>query len=392
MHTLYLFAPENDMALAFGGKYYTPTPVARGISHDLSQLPLWYAAEPCAEVLSAQVIDTDRAALLETLGITARCVTRSSVATARCIPWGWSAYMVERLARAGIDRALLPDEKAIATLRELSSRATTRTILQALSQAEMGYPLPPLPQILRSESEVQTYVESQCATMLKSPWSSSGRGVWAVRNGYDSVTARNAGNIIRRYGYIMGEQLQDKVTDMAMEFYSDGTRVSFAGYSLFETDARNAYQGNILAHDSDIENILLRSIDIDTLHRTRHALESILTNLIAPHYTGYMGVDMILYRNEAGKVLLHPCIELNLRMSMGMVAHSIAQRYLSPHSMGRYHVHYSADNNELQALHRRLGQEHPLEIAHRQIVSGYLALTPLLPNTHYMAYIVVKEK
>ena len=45
MSVLYLFNPENDLALANGGKNYTPPPLARTIARDLSTLPLWYATE-----------------------------------------------------------------------------------------------------------------------------------------------------------------------------------------------------------------------------------------------------------------------------------------------------------------------------------------------------------
>ena len=40
---LYLFNPENDLAIAFGGENYTPPPAAQLIGKELSALPLWYA-------------------------------------------------------------------------------------------------------------------------------------------------------------------------------------------------------------------------------------------------------------------------------------------------------------------------------------------------------------
>ena len=40
---LYLFNPENDLAIAFGGENYTPPPAAQLIGKELSTLPLWYA-------------------------------------------------------------------------------------------------------------------------------------------------------------------------------------------------------------------------------------------------------------------------------------------------------------------------------------------------------------
>lgn len=391
MPSLYLFAPENDMALAFGGKHYTPPPVACTIAHDLSLLPLWYAEEENATVWSKQHITPDMRRALDSLGVTSYATTKLPNDTTDCKPWGWSAYMTERLLRMGVPHTMLPDEASIDKIRLLSGRATTRNIILSLQEAGTGYPLPPLPTALTTGNEVEKYIASQQASILKSPWSSSGRGVWYVRNGYDETTARYAEGIIRKQGYIMGEVLQDKVSDLAMEFYSDGTSVRFAGYSLFETDERGAYTGNILDTNDALERQICSHIAPEHLHNTRKALEKILTTLIAPHYKGYMGVDMILYRNEQNDILLHPCIELNLRMSMGMVARIIADRYLSTNSKGTYRVAYNPDTTQLKELHNTLQQQHPLNIANRKITKGYLALTPIEDNTHYLAYIVVNK-
>ena len=70
---LYLFAPENDMALAFGGKYYTPTPIAQAIARDLS---LKYAI-PARK--SASLMDT-----------------------ASCIVQGYLPYGAQLLMAAGL--------------------------------------------------------------------------------------------------------------------------------------------------------------------------------------------------------------------------------------------------------------------------------------------------
>ena len=387
---LYLFAPENDMALAFGGRYYTPTPAAQGIARDLSQLPLWYASERDALVWSQQHIDKERQAVLTSLGITAQCVAQPPTGVSCCEPWGWSAYIVDKFVRAGINRTLLPGDEVIATRRQLSGRATSRTIMEELHKILPHYVMPPLPCALYSGDEVARYVTSQPASMLKAPWSSSGRGVWVVRGEYDPMTARSAEGIIRKQGYIMGETWQEKVTDLAMEFYSDGTTVRWAGYSLFDTDSRGAYQGNILESNEALEDRLSQLIDRATLHDVRKALEQVGTTLIAPHYKGYYGIDMILYRTSQGEVLLHPCIELNLRMSMGMVARIIADRYLASTSQGVYQVAYFPTTAELQAHDNALSNEYPLQLAHGRITSGYLALTPILPDTHYCAYIIVK--
>jgi len=387
MYPLYLFAPENDMALAFGGPHYTPTPAAQTIARDLSLLPLWYALEPNAYVWSSQLVDDTLQQHLDAMGITSKATSRPT-APSICKPWGWSAYITDKFTRAGIDRHLLPDSERIEHIRNLSGRATTRTILQALHNSLPQHTRPPLPKILHNIREVEEYVTSQPASMLKSPWSSSGRGVWAVRGTFDNATARSAQGIIRKQGYIMGEKLCDKIIDFAMEFYSDGQSVQFAGYSLFNTDERGAYLGNLLAHNNYIEQQLLYHIDIELLQNTRAALIDITTQIIAPHYIGYFGIDMLIYQDR-DKKLLHPCIELNLRMNMGMVARIIADRFIAENTRGYYYVYYANTTTQLQQRHEQLKQEHPLLIENQKIIKGYLPLTPIQHDTHYCAYIVI---
>jgi hypothetical protein len=52
-----------------------------------------------------------------------------------------------------------------------------------------------------------------------------------------------------------------------------------------------------------------------------------IDDLIAPHYNGYLGIDMMLYWDENGKIALNPCVEVNLRMTMGMVTAAMGSRH-----------------------------------------------------------------
>ena len=52
-----------------------------------------------------------------------------------------------------------------------------------------------------------------------------------------------------------------------------------------------------------------------------------IDDLIAPHYDGYLGIDMMLYWDENGKIAINPCVELNLRMTMGMVTAAMGSRH-----------------------------------------------------------------
>lgn len=191
----------------------------------------------------------------------------------------------------------------------------------------------------------------------------------------------------------MAEPIYNKVCDFAMEFYSspEGS-VSFAGYSLFETDAFGNYKQNLLLSDDEIETRLLSyNISFDTLREVRRRLIDIFNNMIAGAYTSYFGVDMMLcFQDE--EMLLHPCVEINMRMNMGVVSRIIYDRYLSSSSHGYFVTeHYNSDGEALQSHRKMLSEQHLVLDSDGRIKSGYLTLTPVLSSTRYQAYVIVKE-
>jgi hypothetical protein len=57
---------------------------------------------------------------------------------------------------------------------------------------------------------------------------------------------------------------------------------------------------------------------------------------------------------------------------------------------GEYIVDYFKKPESACKFHERLQQESPLKIKNGKIVSGYLSLTPVTADTHYVAYVIVK--
>ena len=51
---------------------------------------------------------------------------------------------------------------------------------------------------------------------------------------------------------------------------------------------------------------------------------------ISPLYTGPFGIDMMVVRNNHDEHVLHPCVELNLRRTMGHVALSLPTAFDVP--------------------------------------------------------------
>ena len=99
----------------------------------------------------------------------------------------------------------------------------------------------------------------------------------------------------------MAEPYYQKVEDFALEFVAD-VKVRYVGLSLFETNG-SAYSGNIVASEEKKRQMLGKYID-----------GTLLDELI-------LGVDMMVVAGgDGGPFRIHPCVEINLRRTMGHVA------------------------------------------------------------------------
>ena len=181
-------------------------------------------------------------------------------------------------------------------------------------------------------------------TMLKAPWSGSGRGLHPVR---EQLSARDEAWVLRtlqRQGAVEAEPLYQRHLDFAMEFWASRGRVSYCGLSLFATTPGGVYAGNLIAPEADKERILSRYVSPRLLAEVRRRLLRLLAAADLPAwYTGPLGVDMMIV--NAPSAALHPLVEVNLRMTMGWVAlqltpqlpHGQHGRFSIVSAGGRYH-------------------------------------------------------
>ena len=175
---------------------------------------------------------------------------------------------------------------------------------------------------------------------FKSPWSSSGRGVIPSKGMPLSAVLTQAGGMIRRQGSVMIEQAYCKKRDFAMLFRKpEGAPAQYVGLSLFETSSQS-YTGNILATESRLRAILSEQIDLESVDAVMETLPPLLDKYIGDGYSGYLGVDMMVVENPDGTRWVHPCVEINLRMTMGVVAHLFTRDHLMPGRDGMLTVSY----------------------------------------------------
>lgn len=332
---LHLFNPENDLALARDLANYTAPPAAVALARAGAVLPLWYG-----EPGDALVCDGLNAGWLRrmtgTFGLRTRLWDHSTEGFTPA-PWGWSKAVRSRFKNLGFGPGTMPSDEILDRLRLLSSRRSACILGADLARAGLMRPAF-VPREISSLPQAKEYCREYPDALFKLPWSSSGRGQIRVNSeaGFDARATAIEG-ALRRYGFLTAEPFhRDKALDLALLFTARTSgAVIPAGISLFRTLPNGDYAGNILASDED----LLRSIDsrfgiAGTLGAISHRLCESLGALLGGDYSGPLGVDMMVLRS--GETV--PCVELNLRMTMGHVARRFHDRFCAQDSTGLFSI------------------------------------------------------
>lgn len=320
---LYIFNPENDMALGCGRDSYNAPAWTLQFRHDLELLPA-YVAEPGSLILVQDAIASQQ--WLDARGLDVEAVEAKQLHTLRDVaikPWGWSMPLCKELAHAGVHESLLPTREQMMTVRELAHRRTSIAVHEAIRQ-ECGREFSPIPVEIDSAEAVLEWSERHPGCFIKTPWSGSGRGIYRAIDTGTLQFERWCRGAIARQGSVLCEVALDKVMDMALEFSCDKGMCEFVGYSVFKSDGQNQYGGGIVASVEHLHDIIAQQYP--AIDEMTEAMRRVVERLIAPHYSGYLGVDMLLYR-DGDKVEIDPCIEVNLRCTMGLVTSVLGQRH-----------------------------------------------------------------
>lgn len=335
---LHFFNPDNDLALAANVANYTPPANPNHLRHDGELLPLWWADENDL-VLADNITDYDLISrFCEDNDLKAKVVTSvPDYMRDKCVglPWGWSKNSRYILSRAGA--SILPDDNEIQTIRHLSHRRTSIKLCRMLYDRFAINSLTNPVEISSLEQLSKIFAVGH-DFVAKLPWSSSGRGVVNL-SGFLADTAFNiAARFLKTQGSIIIERPLHRLLDFAMLFRSDkNVGVDYVGLSLFHTDKSGGYNGNLIATENKLFSILTSYIAGEYLMNIQQSLKICLSELISPHYDGYLGVDMMLV-DYCGKVAVAPMVELNLRMTMGLVAHHLSKLFAGEDVVRRFIV------------------------------------------------------
>jgi len=282
---IYIFNPEHDLCIANGDENFVPPRSAVGFAKENIDL--------------------------------SEHLRRPNKQRRQIIPWGWNPSLKKRLINEGIDPDTLPSEEELQFIRTQSRREFALDVHSRMSNGDSQVIGPDYRIVATSVCKIEAFISSNGGAVLKSPLSGSGKGIRFVREGLSESDKGWCRKTIEKQGSVIVERRFEIIKECAMLFESHHEGIDFIGYSLFES-RNGAYSRNILASNEDIEDIIAGYISRDTLTAVRENLTGILADTLAGHYEGFLGVDQMIC--QAASPIFVPVSEINLRMTMGLIA------------------------------------------------------------------------
>lgn len=400
MPKLHYFNPGHETAVLNGSLYYMPPSNTKRMMIDLAYLPAWYGEKDDLIIITKE-LDRD---FIGTLANIQTKLPQTFIPTPDAInkliyaydalPWGispQSIYYFETIFKDSPSLIKIPVWRT--EYRALCSRECASQCLKELIKGNTDINPELQPILLSDIKQAKKIIYSQKHTwIIKAPFSSSGRGLlWIYDQSLTIANEQWIASVIKKQGYISLEKAIDKQLDFAMEFFSDGFGgITFHGLSLFETGDQGEYLGNYLGSQSNIYAKLTTYIAKKTINDIKDKLIQIINMHYGRNYTGYLGVDMMIYKTKDQIYHIHPCVEINMRYTMGLVALELSKRLINCKSEGSFSITYSRNHGETLDEHLRMKQKYPAEFIAGRMTSGYFSLCPIDKETQYNAYILIK--
>ncbi len=396
---LHYFNPGHEAAVLNSSPYYTLPANPQKMQQDLQLLPAWYADPDDFVWLDKPLPESFVQSVTSRFQKLPKVLTASNIhpfkdqlSETKAILWGLSPqgiYFFNQLnARHHLNLQVPPWDHSY---YGLCSRRTARECLQTIINQIPEIAPDIVPEFYNEIGSIEQEMLKKQTTrfLIKAPYSSSGRGLlWIEPGQADQSSLQILRGMLKKQHEVSLERALDKQSDFAMLFHSnDDGSVDLKGYSLFQTDAKGNYKGNYLLSQKQIESKISESLDTLLLEKVKQCLNQYLSQCIAPHYKGCICIDMMLYR-ENNRIRLHPCVEINLRYSMGWLALHLFRNYFDENACGSFQIEFHKQPEVINRRHQEMQLKAPLVLKNGKIVSGYMPLCPVDNETNYSAYIL----
>jgi len=402
---IYIFNPTCEMAIANGTVSYMPPENLRQFETEACVLPMYFAQKQDI-VLCTQLPDFAFVQKMTKLGFDLPFFLQTEQALAsiefveqaknRLLPWGWSAAMHHKMRglKSSCSQAFRQSPVADWKIeyKQLYSRKAALHILQSILNnciSDFYIDRNEIPEVCQSIEEVEQQLNGRKNIVVKAPFSSSGRGLLFLRNGeLKGYKLHWLEGILKTTDYVMVETLLDVVQNISFHYHIENQKVTNIGISTFHTTSNGQYlSSNINNHFTQLTENLQIFVH-QTIGRAQADVNLALQKSnFAKLYEGFLGVDALLFTDRSGSLKIQPCLEINLRYNMGLLA-LILEKKLHPHAKGTLNTaHFKAKDYHLFCAQNEATK--PVVIRDGKIAEGFFSLIPYSEKNRFGVWVDV---
>lgn len=363
LSSVHFFNPGYEATLERGIEHFTPSKSVQQFRRDCALLPIYLPES------TARVIETSRTDVIYDVS----AQTHFPISDHTTLnPWGWAPEL-----KGIFPHLSLP--YSIEDMRYLGSRLRSVELWHLVfdGSPDLFEPSIDAPIVITDSLPPASLKRDQ--NVVKSEFSSSGRGVQFTDTKEQTLRIIEQKRGKGTKNHIIIEPRLSAHSDRGYEFYRDlhGV-VHYLGGSDFRTES-GRYVGNYLTSPEQLE-ASWQAMPTTPTHTEYVALLTRAFNALdLRDYTGLLGVDTMVYTATDGRLYISPCIEVNVRPTMGHIALELSRRYVGDRS-GFFSIKFRS-----APLH--LTSDVPVYQLKTPLTTGDYPLTPISDETQFIAHL-----
>ncbi len=394
LRKIFHFNPTCELAIANGSPYYQAPAILREFEEELAPILLVFASSS-DHVLKEKALPNQFMERLGELGLSSgSCLSKAQSLEALknepvlLQPWGWSPAELNYLSDYRQPSDIQTRSIQLANSDLFQRKHAVQFVNDFLD--ENPQPFFPekeqRPQILDSIEAIESYLLQHPQMVLKSPLSSSGRGLQVIRkNKLNDSNKRWIKTILAQQNYLVAEPLFNKKTDLSFQFeLKPSGEILFRGISFFQTNNNGQYLGHHINPETDLAYHHFHKNELTTIadHLSRQVRKSCFHRL----YHGFLGIDALIYEEDQ-HFKIQPCLEINPRLNMGILSQAIEQK-IHPESSGQFLTYYHPGKN-YHAFAEEQARKNPPIVTDQRLRKGFLSLTAPKSDSLFGAYLLL---
>ena len=402
---IYLFNPTCEYAVANGSANWQPNRILQKMEFDMTLLPMFFAKKE-DYILVDRIPSTEftKSLLQFELDIPTFMLKKEAFKNQDFVnllknelrPWGWSPAVHKFFTPIKESCSLEFQQSPVFNWenehRDITSRKFALEILKHLQTTiKAEYILSPdlTPVVCHNQNDIETAVKKWEKLIIKAPWSSSGRGLQPFTKTpvHPKVWEKVLG-IIKEQGFAIAEPFLNKVLDLAFLFELIKGKVKFSGISYFCTNNKGQYEGNYInGLPVNLENRTIEFTNFVVGELRQPLINAIEQSNLSKYYEGVFGIDLLIFKDKEGMLKINPCLEINVRHTMGMLALRL-EKLIDKNKKGIYRTYFQPGTS-FYHFKNEMEKKHPLKLVENKIESGFLALTDADSESLFGAYLLV---